>query len=104
MGFFASIFFMLLFAVLFILIMGINLLARLFGGIGNLWNFITGNRKASWNSRGNRQRGYTSSGSSSSGSESYTGGASANQADRPHSKGVFRDDEGTYVDFEEVKD
>lgn len=101
-AFFGSILFLLLFAVLFILVLGLNFLAKLVGGIRNLWNILTGKGFSSNNSRQNT--GYyereTSSSSNSNTSNSHT---SSDQGHRPHSKGVFGDDEGTYVDFEEIK-
>lgn len=106
--------FLILFVLLFVLFLGINLLARLVGGVRNLWRMLTGGGFEQPNNR------YTNSGSNSygqqgsynqtggynqQGAESYgqTTGQSADQGHRPHSKGVFADDEGTYVDFEEIK-
>lgn len=112
--------FLILFVLLFVLFLGINLLARLVGGVRNLWRMLTGggfgqpdNRfsRGGSNSYG-QQGGYSQQGSygqaggyNQQGSESYgqTTGQSADQGHRPHSKGVFADDEGTYVDFEEIK-
>lgn len=95
---FGSILMLLLFAVLFILILGINLLARFVGGINNLWNIITGQGVSSDN-RNRGRNGYTYQQKQSHQSST----SSTDQGHRPHSKGVFGDDEGTYVDFEEVK-
>lgn len=95
MGFFGALFFLIFSAIVFIFVLGMSTLVRIFGGIGNLWNFFTGRkRKPSSNNYYSQTNG---------GSNSQTRNASANQSNRPHSTGVFGDDEGTYVDFEEIK-
>lgn len=104
MGFIGAILSLLLFAVIFVAVVGLILFARLMGGIRNLWNLITGQGKKA-NHNGNNSYytnggGYYDKGSNSN----QHSGTSANQGNRPHSKGVFSDDEGTYVDFEEIKD
>lgn len=97
MGILGTLFFMILFALLFIVVLGINILVRLVGGIRNLWNIITGNPRS-------RQNGGFSAGYSNTRESTEYESTSTNQQNRPHSKGVFADDEGTYVDFEEVKE
>lgn len=100
MGIIGSFLFLILFVLLFVVVLGLNILARIFGGVRNLWDFLTGNRSNSYQQGG---RGFSSnahsSGSNAGGNKSS---ASTNQSNRPHSKGVFADDEGTYVDFEEI--
>lgn len=99
-AFFGSIIVILLFITLFILVLGINLIARLVGGLRNLWNIIMGKGFAS-NTRSQRRQNTTYTYNTQSQGQ-Y--GAAEDQGHRPHSKGVFGDDEGTYVDFEEIKE
>jgi len=99
-AFFGSILFLILFVILFILVMGLSLLARLVGGVRNLWNIFTG-KGINW---GDRQRSNTRNSTNNSNTTYEESTTSSNQGDRPHSKGVFGDDEGTYVEFEEVKE
>ena len=94
-AFLGSILTLLLFSVLFLLGIGLAFMANLFGGIGNLLRFFTGNRRTT---NADRRKHDTQSNSSN-----FTGDTSCNQSNRPHSDGVFADDEGTYVDFEEIK-
>ena len=86
---------MILFFVLAILIIGLSLLAKLFGGVRNVWNIVTG-KGVTNNTSGSNNTYYQT--------EEQQSATSENQGDRPHSRGVFKDDEGTYVDFEEVKE
>lgn len=101
MGFFGTLLFLFIFAVFFVFILGLNVLARLLGGVRNLWNLFTkgtinSNSGKFGNGFSNAQKGY--------GTNQNHSTTSDNQGDRPHSKGVFGDDEGTYVDFEEIKE
>ena len=98
MGFIGAILFMLLSAILIIAVMGISLLARLFGGLSNLWRVVTGGN------RGTQQSAYRRPGNNTNnGSNAKANSNTANQGARPRSNGkVFSDDEGTYVDFEEI--
>lgn len=81
------------FVIIFLLSVGTYLLSALFGGFVNLKNFVrqlfglkTNNQKTS-RSSSNKTTSSTSSSSTSA---------------QPTNK-VFQQDEGTYVDFEEVK-
>lgn len=100
-SFFGSILILLLFGILMILFFGLSLLARLVGGVKNLWNIFTGKGL----NQGNRGYSRSNSGTYTSGNNNsgQQSGTSTDQGHRPHSKGVFADDEGTYVDFEEIK-
>lgn len=98
-SFLGSILMMLLVAVFVVLMFGISILANLFGGIRNLWNFFTGKNTNAGSYRKKNQQ-YQSDGIYSDDSTKST--QSADQGHRPHSGGVFKDDEGTYVDFEEI--
>lgn len=99
LSFLASLFFIALFIVLFILVIGVSLLSRFFGGLGNLWKAFTG-----------RSFSHNSAKSQSSGNfNNNTSGSRTN--DRNHSYGnpssggkIFGNDEGVYIDFEEVRD
>lgn len=91
---------MLLVAVFVVLMFGISILSNLFGGIRNLWNLVTG-KNINAGSYGKKNQQYQSDGIYSD--DSTKSAQSADQGHRPHSGGVFKDDEGTYVDFEEIK-
>ena len=104
MHFIGLILVIILFAVSFILLLGFSLLIRLFGGIRKVWDTLTGvnNMRKAYSGASSR----SDNGSSSSyGNTSNMHGRSSEQGNRPRSGGqVFGDDEGTYVEFEEVKE
>lgn len=99
-SFFGSILLFLLFAVGFMLFMGLALLSRMFGGVKNMWNFFTGKGRSTTNSKRSGKQ-YHSDGVYTETNQQSN--KSADQGHRPHSSGVFKEDEGTYVDFEEIK-
>ena len=110
-SFLGSIFIVILFVLFFLLMLGVSFIARLISGLRDMWHSMTGSDMSDGYSRGQssaRSYDYSSGQSSAQGyeysSESSRQDASSYQGDRPHSQGVFADDEGTYVDFEEVKE
>ena len=101
-SFFGSILLFLLFVVGFMLFMGLALLSRMLGGVRNLWNLFTGKGYSSSKRRQTSNKQYHSEGIFTDNGKQST--RSEDQGHRPHSSGVFKEDEGTYVDFEEIKD
>ena len=99
MSILGAILFVILFFIFFIFILGINLIASFVGGLRELWNILTGRSSTDYNrdlyssSRGNARGSNSSQNGDMSGQSSYSGSGK-----------VFADDEGTYVDFEEVKE
>lgn len=100
MEFLLSLLFIFLIIVLSILGIGFYLLSKLFGGAENAWNMIR--KFIGW------KRGASASasrGSSENSNGGFQSGSSKNSSsERKNNNGkMFDSSEGTYVDFEEVK-
>lgn len=103
MEFLLSLLFIFLIIVLSILGIGFYLLSKLFGGAENAWNMIR--KFIGW------KRGASASesrGSSENSNDGFQSGSSSNSksssSERKNNNGkMFDSNEGTYVDFEEVK-
>lgn len=102
LGFLISLLLIALFVVVFLLGIGLFLLSKIFGGIGNAMSMVRkffgiGQKPSAQNASNSRT--------------SYSDGASYTSSSGGSSKGensgssgkMFERDEGTYVDFEEVK-
>jgi len=88
------------FFVLLLIIGGFFLLSRLVGGFGNLkaiYRLFAGKRN------GTRTRQSAKSSSAGSSSHTYTKRKKSSSNTSPTDEKMFADNEGTYVDFEEVK-
>lgn len=86
--------------VIVLLSIGTYILSALFGGLANLRNLFY--RLMGWNA-GNRQAGSASS-SANKASSKTSSGYTKSQSQSSASQGkMFDRDEGTYIDFEEVK-
>lgn len=104
MGIFLYGFLMLFFIIFFIFLLGMYLLSTLLGGLGNVWNLLR--KLTGW---GTDSRTHTAKSSSSAHASSRSSDAGTSRRTPPpgnHHRGekMFGDNEGTYVDFEEVKE
>lgn len=98
-AFFTALFIVVFFALVFIFI-GFFLISRLVGGLGNLkalYRLFTGHGKQ------NARQGSAKSSSSGSSSHTYNKGK-ASGGDAQKNGKMFGQNEGTYVEFEEVKE
>ena len=90
MSFLGAILFLILFLAFFVFLLGINILAGIVSGLREFWNMLTGGSSYSYDNNGS--------------SDSTDGIYNRNNRSQNDSGQVFADDEGTYVDFEEVKE
>ena len=94
MGLFGILFFIIAFAFLLVFVIGMSILSALFGGISNILNLL---RLGKSTARNRQQRGNTQS------RESYTESTAGSGSFAASNGKIFSADEGTYVDFEEIK-
>ena len=98
---FTALFLILFFASLFI-VLGLYLMSRMVGGVRNLhalYRLFTGRNAKS------TQRGSAKKSAQDRSAHTYNNKSSASTAEQTKPNGkMFGDNEGTYVDFEEVKD
>lgn len=100
MGVILSIFMFLAFIAIFLLAFGLALVSRLLGGVGNLLKLFGFGKSDTQNS--NRQ--YSSNNQHTANSRSSANRSSHTKTGNGKSPGkIFGNDEGTYVDFEEIK-
>lgn len=100
--FFLLIGFIFLFAIFVAISFILTLISRLFGGLGksfNLFNKFFGGK----NNKSNRNTSSNAYNSNNSYSEKNSSASSGSSSSR-NGKKVFGDDEGKYVDFEEIKE
>lgn len=99
MSFLGAILFLILFLAFFVFLLGINILAGIVGGLREFWNMLTGGSSYSYDNNGSSDSTdgiYNRNNRSQNDTVSRGGSSDSGQ--------VFADDEGTYVDFEEVKE
>lgn len=99
-AFFTALFIVVFFALVFIFI-GFFLISRLVGGLGNLkalYRLFTGHGKQ------NVRQGSAKSSSSGGSSHTYNNKGKASGGDAQKDGKMFGQNEGTYVEFEEVKE
>ena len=88
-------------AVIILLSLGTYVLSALFGGFMNLKNFVC--RLLGWGSSNNAQANSSQSSSSRTSSKATSGSAKSKKHSSASQEKMFGQDEGTYIDFEEVK-
>ena len=102
MGLFGILFFIILFAFLLVAIIGLSILSAVFGGIANILNLL---RLGKTTERSRQRPGAGRGGSrQDTRNRAYSEPAADSSTFAASNGKIFSADEGTYVDFEEIKE